>query len=178
MHKINIFSLNPLRTKSFTTSIYLRYLVRTCGLPEITSVMRNLTVYPGDEARWIKTNWHHNHCHNQHHHHPNHPLQRFECTVDMQCLVSYIQWFHTTPDNGTLLSWYICLKIWTWCLENQAIELYSSQFWATLLSGTRLLLRTGSSVGNPYSFSVTSGFLKTTYFARSILFHSTIWSDM
>ena len=66
-------------------------------------------------------------------HHPNHPLQRFECTVDMQCLVSYIQWFHTTPDNGTLLSWYICLKIWTWCLENQAIELYSSQFWATLL---------------------------------------------
>merc|ERR550517_358471 len=70
--------------------------VRTCGLPEITSVMRNLTVYPGDEAR-------------------------FECTVDMRCLVSYIQWFHTTPDNGT-----------------------------------RLLLRTGSSVGNPYSFSVTS----------------------
>ena len=27
--------------------------VKTCGLPRITSVMRNLTLDPGDTARWI-----------------------------------------------------------------------------------------------------------------------------
>ena len=45
---------------------------------------------------------HHHHQH-PHHHHIINP--RFECTVDMRCLVSYIQWFHTTPDNGGSEYW-------------------------------------------------------------------------
>ena len=47
-------------------------------------------------------------CPHHHHQHPHHRHiinPRFECTVDMRCLVSYIQWFHTTPDNGGSEYW-------------------------------------------------------------------------
>ena len=47
-------------------------------------------------------------CPHHHHQHPHHRHiinPRFECTVDMRCLVSYIQWFHTTPDNGGYKYW-------------------------------------------------------------------------
>jgi len=53
-----------------------RKIVRTCGLPKINNVMRNLTVSPGDTAR-------------------------FRCSVDMKCLVSYIQWYHEM-NNGSV----------------------------------------------------------------------------
>jgi len=49
----------------------------TCGLPRINNVMKNLTLREGETAR-------------------------FECNVDMKCLVSYIQWYHQEFDvNGT-----------------------------------------------------------------------------
>lgn len=48
----------------------------TCGLPKINNVMKNLTLNEGDTAN-------------------------FHCSVDMKCMVSYIQWYHE-PFNGTL----------------------------------------------------------------------------
>merc|ERR1719431_614391 len=54
----------------------LRKIVKTCGQPRIKNVMRNLTLNPGDMAR-------------------------FHCSVDMKCMVSYIQWYHHM-DNGSL----------------------------------------------------------------------------
>lgn len=50
--------------------------VKTCGQPRIKNVMRNLTLNPGDTAR-------------------------FHCSVDMKCMVSYIQWHHEM-NNGTV----------------------------------------------------------------------------
>lgn len=47
----------------------------TCGLPKINNVMKNLTLNEGDTAR-------------------------FQCSVDMKCMVSYIQWYHQ-PFNDT-----------------------------------------------------------------------------
>ena len=48
--------------------------MRTCGVPTIKNVMRNLTLQPGDRAM-------------------------FRCKVDMKCMVSYIQWYHEM-NNG------------------------------------------------------------------------------
>jgi len=53
-----------------------RKIVRTCGTPTIKNVMRNLTLDPGDTAR-------------------------FYCKVDMKCMVSYIQWYHEM-NNGSV----------------------------------------------------------------------------
>jgi len=53
-----------------------RKIVRTCGTPTIKNVMRNLTLNPGDTAR-------------------------FYCKVDMKCMVSYIQWYHEM-NNGSV----------------------------------------------------------------------------
>jgi len=47
----------------------------TCGLPSIDNVMRNLTLKEGDTAR-------------------------FQCDVDMRCMVSYIKWIHHEFDNN------------------------------------------------------------------------------
>lgn len=47
----------------------------TCGLPKINNVMKNLTLNEGDTAS-------------------------FHCSVDMKCMVSYIQWYHE-PFNGS-----------------------------------------------------------------------------
>jgi len=44
--------------------------------PKINNVMKNLTLNEGDTAN-------------------------FHCSVDMKCMVSYIQWYHE-PFNGTL----------------------------------------------------------------------------
>jgi len=54
----------------------LRKVVKTCGQPKINNVMRNLTLNPGETAR-------------------------FRCSVDMKCMVSYIQWFHEM-NNGSM----------------------------------------------------------------------------
>lgn len=54
----------------------IKKIVKTCGRPEINNVMQNLTLKPGDTAR-------------------------FKCTVDMTCMVSYIQWYHEM-NNGTM----------------------------------------------------------------------------
>ncbi|XP_023325604.1 fibroblast growth factor receptor isoform X2 [Eurytemora carolleeae] len=54
----------------------MKKIVKTCGRPEINNVMQNLTLKPGDTAS-------------------------FRCTVDMKCLVSYIQWYHEM-NNGTM----------------------------------------------------------------------------
>jgi len=53
-----------------------RKIVRTCGVPTIKNVMRNLTLQPGDRAM-------------------------FRCKVDMKCMVSYIQWYHEM-NNGSV----------------------------------------------------------------------------
>lgn len=53
-----------------------RKVVKTCGQPKINNVMRNLTLNPGETAR-------------------------FRCSVDMKCMVSYIQWFHEM-NNGSM----------------------------------------------------------------------------
>jgi len=53
-----------------------RKIVQTCGQPRINNIMRNLTLNPGDTAR-------------------------FRCTVDMKCMVSYIQWHHEM-NNGSV----------------------------------------------------------------------------
>jgi len=50
--------------------------VKTCGQPKINNVMRNLTLNPGETAR-------------------------FRCSVDMKCMVSYIQWYHEM-NNGSM----------------------------------------------------------------------------
>jgi len=47
----------------------------TCGQPKINNEMKNLTLHIGDTAR-------------------------FQCAVDMSCLVSYIQWYHHM-NNGS-----------------------------------------------------------------------------
>ena len=52
--------------------------MRTCGVPTIKNVMRNLTLQPGDRAM-------------------------FRCKVDMKCMVSYIQWYHEMNNGDTLL---------------------------------------------------------------------------
>lgn len=54
----------------------LRKVVKTCGQPKINNVMRNLTLNPGETAR-------------------------FRCSVDMKCMVSYIQWYHEM-NNGSM----------------------------------------------------------------------------
>jgi len=51
-------------------------IVQTCGVPTIKNVMRNLTLNPGDRAR-------------------------FHCKVDMKCMVSYIHWYHEM-NNGSV----------------------------------------------------------------------------
>lgn len=48
----------------------------TCGLPKINNVMKNLTLHEGEVAS-------------------------FHCSVDMKCMVSYIQWYHE-PFNGSM----------------------------------------------------------------------------
>ena len=117
------------------------FAVKTCGLPRITSVMRNLTLDPGDTAR-LKL------CFCNFSFYLFFPS--FDCEVDMKCMVSvrpycsntftitspisisnskefadsqvsYIQWYHTVPHNGS-----------------------------------RKLIRTGSSAGLLQSFSPTS----------------------
>jgi len=50
----------------------------TCGLPKINNVMKNLTLHERETAR-------------------------FECSVDMKCMVSYIQWYHETFNGSTRL---------------------------------------------------------------------------
>lgn len=50
----------------------------TCGQPRINSQMKNLTVDIGDTAR-------------------------FQCAVDMSCLVSYIQWWHQMGNGSQRL---------------------------------------------------------------------------
>jgi len=50
----------------------------TCGQPKINSQMKNLTVDLGDTAR-------------------------FQCAVDMSCLVSYIQWWHHMGNGSQRL---------------------------------------------------------------------------
>ena len=50
--------------------------MRTCGVPTIKNVMRNLTLQPGDRAM-------------------------FRCKVDMKCMVSYIQWYHEMNNGDT-----------------------------------------------------------------------------
>ena len=52
--------------------------MKTCGRPQINNVMRNLTVSPGQPAR-------------------------FDCKVDMKCLVSYIDWYHETSNGSVRL---------------------------------------------------------------------------
>jgi len=47
----------------------------TCGLPKIDNVMKNLTLTEGNTAR-------------------------FQCDVNMKCMVSYIQWYHQEFDNN------------------------------------------------------------------------------
>eukprot|EP00092_Neocalanus_flemingeri_P102569 GFUD01131198.1.p1 GENE.GFUD01131198.1~~GFUD01131198.1.p1 ORF type:complete len:189 (+),score=21.37 GFUD01131198.1:100-666(+) len=68
-------TFTQLDTESFGEKI-LRKIVKTCGQPKINNVMRNLTLNPGDTAR-------------------------FRCTVDMKCMVSYIQWYHEM-NNGSM----------------------------------------------------------------------------
>ena len=89
------------------------FAVKTCGLPRITSVMRNLTLDPGDTAR-LKL------CFYNFSFYLFFPS--FDCEVDMKCMVSvrpycsniynyitefadsqvsYIQWYHTVPHNGS-----------------------------------------------------------------------------
>lgn len=72
----------------------------TCGLPKINNVMKNLTLNEGETAR-------------------------FHCSVDMKCMVTYINWFHD-PFNGT---------------EGSGL-------------GEERLLRTGASTGDPYSYVI------------------------
>jgi hypothetical protein len=55
----------------------IKKIVKTCGRPEINNVMQNLTLRPGDRAN-------------------------FRCTVDMKCMVSYIQWYHEL-NNGSMV---------------------------------------------------------------------------
>jgi len=50
----------------------------TCGQPKINSQMKNLTVDIGETAR-------------------------FQCAVDMSCLVSYIQWWHQMGNGSQRL---------------------------------------------------------------------------
>lgn len=47
----------------------------TCGVPKINNAMKNLTLNLGETAR-------------------------FQCSVDMQCMVSYIHWYHLI-NNGS-----------------------------------------------------------------------------
>jgi len=54
----------------------IKKIVNTCGRPQINNVMQNLTLKEGDTAN-------------------------FRCTVDMSCMVSYIQWYHEM-GNGTM----------------------------------------------------------------------------
>lgn len=53
-------------------------IVKTCGVPTIKNVMRNLTLEPGDRAR-------------------------FHCKVDMKCMVSYIHWYHEMTNGSVRL---------------------------------------------------------------------------
>merc|ERR1719410_2423787 len=56
----------------------LRKIVQTCGVPTIKNVMRNLTLNPGERAR-------------------------FDCKVDMKCMVSYIHWYHEMTNGSVRL---------------------------------------------------------------------------
>jgi len=56
----------------------LRKIVQTCGVPTIKNVMRNLTLNPGESAR-------------------------FHCKVDMKCMVSYIHWYHEYSNGSVRL---------------------------------------------------------------------------
>ena len=58
----------------------------------------------------------------------------FHCSVDMKCMVSYIQWYHE-PFNGEQ-----SLRILQW--EN------------VKFAGSMKLLRTGANRGNPYSYEI------------------------
>ena len=48
-----------------------------CGLPNIFEPPKNMTLGPGDRAK-------------------------FYCTVDMTCMVSYVEWYKQT-DNGQFI---------------------------------------------------------------------------
>lgn len=65
-----------LDVESVADKIIKKIAGNTCGLPKINNVMKNLTLNEGDTAN-------------------------FHCSVDMKCMVSYIQWYHE-PFNGTL----------------------------------------------------------------------------
>jgi len=74
-----ILLLLQISSKASSESIgekIFRKIVQTCGVPTIKNVMRNLTLNPGDSAR-------------------------FECRVDMKCMVSYIHWYHEM-NNGSV----------------------------------------------------------------------------
>ena len=68
----------------------LPFLVRTCGVPTIKNVMRNLTLNPGERAL-------------------------FRCKVDMKCMVSYIQWYHEMTNGQLLLSFEKSEITWKMC---------------------------------------------------------------
>jgi len=57
-------------------NIFNKIAGNTCGRPDIKNVMQNISVKPGDSAS-------------------------FQCTIDMTCVVSYIQWYHEL-NNGTM----------------------------------------------------------------------------
>jgi len=71
-----LYTLPPATQAESVGEKILRKIVKTCGVPTIKNVMRNLTVSPGDSAR-------------------------FHCKVDMKCMVSYIQWYHEM-NNGSV----------------------------------------------------------------------------
>ena len=61
-------------------------------------------------------------------------MSRFHCSVDMKCMVSYIQWYHE-KNNGKFRK--ITVKVLTF------------QF-----AGSMTLLRTGATQGTPYRYTV------------------------
>merc|ERR1711976_348084 len=68
---------SPLCSETIGEKIFKK-IVKTCGVPTIKNVMRNLTLNPGDRAR-------------------------FHCKVDMKCMVSYIHWYHEMTNGSVRL---------------------------------------------------------------------------
>jgi len=89
LYSLILFScfVNPTRSESIGEKIFRKIAtglkkrvmkVKTCGLPRINNIMRNLTLNPGDTAS-------------------------FRCSVDMKCMVSYIQWYHESRNGSVRL---------------------------------------------------------------------------
>jgi len=71
-----VYFLSSIQGASVVENIFNKIAGNTCGRPDIKNVMQNITVKPGEHAS-------------------------FECTINMKCMVSYIQWYHEL-SNGTM----------------------------------------------------------------------------